>query len=922
MVERAEQRAVTAGASGKIAAKKVRAPAAVPRAKPNRLVLRKRQLDRLKNHTGVRLIVVQGPAGFGKTTLLRQYCEYRVSGGGLVAWVHLEPHSSDPAHFLRMLCEAVRDAKTVAGLSPNVDEAMSISVKDFIRASRGVEGGMVVVVDNFEQAAHPGLDAVVAQLVRVLPSDVQFCIGTRVIPAINLPRLQLREQAVVVNAESLRFRASETAEFFMEFRDLTSDELNEIHRSTDGWPAALQCIRLTLRGGRPQRAKGIPGTGITPDLVEYLATDVFENLSEEMQRTLLDACMPERICPELLEHISPGCDGRHGLDEIEHFGLFLTPIDQDRQWYRFHVVFRQVLLTKLRRDLGEAEILLRQKRIADWYAGRGLNEDAILHYLEAHDQVNAAELLNSVIGHLVSEERLDLIVRYVDQLSDEIVLKYEEILKAAIVAYGFRRQFAKATRIANTREAALQKDKASNEKWGIHNYSLIYIYAAQDKVEEIGLAANETLKLLSEDNRMEYAVGLNARAFWLYATSHFEEAREVLLKARALHDEAGNFFGLSYCEWIYGAVLGSLGRHDEATKSLKHALSRTESGTGTSVIAGAVIAAYLAEALYEKNCISEAEMLLNDYSSLIEQQAIVDPLSVAFLTTARIAMLQGNEREAEEALDRAMYLGHRYNLRRVITYARAELVRQATLTGDIEKARNRLAALESGDGEATENDFLFFAEETESRTVTHARLLIHSGRHSDARAILQAEIRKAKLQRRSRRVMKLGLLLAISLNMEGQTNAARRALIEALNIGAPDQFLRLILDEGPQIVRLLKETRASLPKFPDLPQKDLMSAYLDRLLAEAGEFTPSVIEPEEESADEDTFSPQLFEQLTERERDILRLVSNGFSNKTLADRLSLSTNTVKWHLRNIFEKLQIANRMQAVSVARHFGLIE
>ena len=160
--------------------------------------------------------------------------------------------------------------------------------------------------------------------------------------------------------------------------------------------------------------------------------------------------------------------------------------------------------------------------------------------------------------------------------------------------------------------------------------------------------------------------------------------------------------------------------------------------------------------------------------------------------------------------------------------------------------------------------------------------------------------------------MKLGLLLAISLNMEGQTNAARRALIEALNIGAPDQFLRLVLDEGPQIVRLLKETRASLPKFPDLPQKDRMSAYLDRLLVEA----------EEENADADTFSPQLFEQLTEREREILRLVSNGFSNKTLADRLSLSTNTVKWHLRNIFEKLQIANRMQAVSVARHFGLIE
>jgi LuxR family maltose regulon positive regulatory protein len=188
--------------------------------------------------------------------------------------------------------------------------------------------------------------------------------------------------------------------------------------------------------------------------------------------------------------------------------------------------------------------------------------------------------------------------------------------------------------------------------------------------------------------------------------------------------------------------------------------------------------------------------------------------------------------------------------------------------------------------------------------------------------MLQSEIRKAKTQRRLRRVMKLNLLLAISLNMEGQVNSARRSLIEALNIGAPDQFLRLFLDEGPQAVRLLKETRASLPKFPDLPQKDMLSTYLDRLLTEAGEFMPAVAEPQTAGMDDGDFSPQLFEQLTDREREILRLVSNGFSNKALADRLSLSTNTVKWHLRNIFEKLQIANRMQAVSVARHFGLIE
>lgn len=897
------------------------AKASASRTFSNNLVLRKQQLDRLKNHAAVRLIVVQGPAGFGKTTLLRQYCEYRRAQGSCIAWVHMEPHSPDPAHFLRMLCDAVWEARENCDETQTESEGAPASVKNFVRATRGVEGGMTVVVDNFEQASHPGLEAVIAQLVRVLPAGAQLCMGTRIIPAINLPRLQLREQAIVVNVEGLRFRASETTEFFKEFRDLAAEEIDDIHRATDGWPAALQCIRLSLRGGRSQRVSTLSGTGVTPDLIEFLATDVFDNLSEANQRVLLDACMPERICPDLLERISGRTDGRKCLDEIEHSGLFLNPIDADRHWYRFHIVFRQVLLTRLRREVSETEVIVRQKRIAEWYSLHGYREEAILHYLEANDEESAAEILNSVIERLVTEERLDLIVRYVDHLSDDVIQKYEEIPKAAIVAYGFRRQFVKATRIANAREAILKRDNAPPEKWGIHNYTLIFINAAQDKVADIGRVADKTLELLTEKHCLEYAVGLNAKAFWLLANSKFKEAREVLSKARALHDEAHNFFGLSYCEWIYSTVLTGLGRNEEAIKSLKHALGRTESGAGTSIAAGAVIAAYLAEALYEKNCIVEAETLLNDYSLLIEQQTIIDPVSVTVLTEARIAMLRGDEREAEEVLDRAMYLGHRYNLHRVVTYARAELVRQATLVGDIEKARNRFAALSAGENEP-EDGYMFHAGETEVHTVTHARLLIHSGRHAEARAMIQSEIRKAKTQRRLRRVMKLNLLLAISLNMEGQLNSARRALIEALNIGAPDQFLRLFLDEGPQAVRLLKETRASLPKFPDLPQKDMLSTYLDRLLTEAGEFMPAVDEPEAADADEGDFSSQLFEQLTDREREILRLVSNGLSNKALADRLSLSTNTVKWHLRNIFEKLQIANRKQAVSVARHFGLIE
>lgn len=883
----------------------------------NNLVLRKHQLDRLKNHTAVRLIVVQAPAGFGKTTLLRQYCAWREAQGTTVAWLHLEAHYSDPSRFLRLLCEAV------AAACPDCDiplaENSSASIQDFVRSVQAVKNGLVVVVDNFEQAAHAGMEAVIAQLVRVMPKGAQLCIGTRVIPSINLPRLQLREQAVVVNVEGLRFRANETAEFFREFRDISDEEVDRYQAATDGWPAALQCIRLSMRG-RTGRARALPTSGVTPDLIDFLATDVFENLTADFQRVLLEACMPERICPELLEHISACADGEACLNEIEHLGLFLTPVDMDRRWFRFHTVFRQVLLTRLRREMSEPEVLAHQAKIAGWYAAHGFCEEAIIHYIEANDEEAAAHLLNTIINRLVTEERLDLIVRYADRLSPETIQKYEGILNAAIIAYGFRREFAKANRIVALRRAALERENAPKEAWGVHNYTRIFTNAAQDRVVDIGATGDKVIEQLEGSEGLEYAVGLNARAYWQYLNSHFEEARETIARARALHDEAHNLFGLSYCEWIHANVLATQGHNEEALRALKQAYVHNEECATASVTAGSVIAACLAETLYEKNCIAEAETLLNDHLLLLEQQAIVEPLALAFLTMARIAMLRGEEREAEEVLDRMMYLGHRYNLRRLVLYAKAELVRQATLAGDLDKARSRFAGLGHTDADG-EEDLVFHAGETEAQTITEARLLILSGRHADARALLQPAARKARMQRRMRRFMKLNLLLAISLNVEGQVNSARRALIEALQAGAPDQFIRLVLDEGPQAVRLLQEARQALPKFPDLPQKDRVSAYLDRLLSEAGEFAPVII-PQDEYADEDEPSIPLLEELTEREREILRLVSNGFSNKALADRLSLSTNTVKWHLRNIFEKLQISNRMQAVSVARHFGLID
>lgn len=210
---------------------------------------------------------------------------------------------------------------------------------------------------------------------------------------------------------------------------------------------------------------------------------------------------------------------------------------------------------------------------------------------------------------------------------------------------------------------------------------------------------------------------------------------------------------------------------------------------------------------------------------------------------------------------------------------------------------------------------MFPAGETEACNITWARWLIAAGRHAEARVLLGSEIRRASAARRRRRELKLHLLYAMAHQAAGKTLLAGRSLISALQIAADGGFVRSLLDERAPAVALMKQLRAQQRERLHGVHPDAVMAYLERLLAAAGEPMSDTIAPEGEQT-------RLIEALTDHERNLLRFVSAGLSNQDLAERLSVSPNTVKWHLKNIFAKLQIKNRMQAIALARRFGLIE
>lgn len=906
---------------------KRRAAEPVPQVSPpqagdaDALVPRRDLLARMLRNARARLMVVQGPAGYGKTVLLRQYCEARSARGDAVAWVRVDASSTDAAHFLRMLCDAARGLTGRRERGTRSLDGPAPSIRDFEHAVSRVQHPSVIVIDNFEQGASVEFGRVLSQAIRLLPEVVQLCIGTRVMPLSRLARLQVHQRSYVLDERELRFTPAETHEFFRDVGGLPTEEIDTLHQRTDGWPAALQCFRLCIGRGRAHRSAAYAGEGVTPELIDYLATDVFEALEPEVQAFLLAVCVPEKINRALVERITGAEDGAEWITRIERAGLFLTPVDLERNWYRFHNLFRQFLLGRVRKDVSASALRRQHQRIAEWFALSGYREEAIQHYIDAGDTHAAATLLDGVIDRLVAEERLAMIERYVEQLPREALLEYEHVFDAAVIAYGFRRRFEDANQLITLRERGLRAAGAGRREQGLLNYVRLFVLAAEDRVQDLGEVAEQTMEQLGERDGFKYAVSLNARSLLLLGRSDFEQARDLLLKARPLHDQDESLFGQAYQEALYSMVLSQQGRVTDALRGLEAALRRTEASATGSSAAGSAVAAYLAEGLYEQNRISEAEALAHDYAPLAEQQAIVDAEAVMFQTIARIAFNRGQVGEAEEIIDRAMYLGYRHSLPRIVWYARAELVRQATLQGELDTAERRLSQLFPGGESAPPESMLFHAGECEVHSVTCARLLIAGERYGEARVLLNAALRKARAERRRRRELKLQLMLALALHGDGEASAARRALHSALEIGAPGEFVRSFLDEGPAAVRLLRETQQALAQVPDLVSGDTLMAYVTRLLTEAGELVQPTVRSAPQGIDAG-FSPDLLEHLTERELYILQHVSRGLSNKDLAERLSVSVNTVKWHLRNIFEKLRISNRVQAVAVARHFGLID
>jgi LuxR family maltose regulon positive regulatory protein len=894
-------------------------------APPNRLgaiqrdaILRKIFVDQVH----ARVILVQAPAGHGKTTLLAQAKSFSEESKVRTGWLTIDEADNDPhrffVHLQAVISSILQTQISAAHSEEQLYQEARWHRKDWL-VNRLVEIGEPVNLffDEFQLIADKAILLFMRELLDHLPDSVRIFIGSRAIPDLGLVRLVVNNQALVFRADELRFSSSEAAQFFAEAGDLNvrSDEVDVIYRQTDGWPAALQLFRLTLVNPAIRQSLDKLGAFRLPDLAEYLGDNVLALQTPEIQAFLIRTSLLTRLCAPLCNVVM----GRQGSQDVllflERAGLFVRSLDPEMRWFKYHTLFSSFLQEQLRKTCQSASFIEVHRLAADWYRNQGLFEEAMHHFIAANEYGLAAEILDSWASRLIADAHLATVERWYDRLPLDAIEKRPDLLVKIAWALTFLRRHAKLTTILELLEQQerLGRKPIRSNAQVVRAMAAILVDNLHDSYEIIRRVDIQCADPVGFE-AFELAAAANLIGYFSLTSGDFDGAREVLRIARAYSDCADSTFSRAYSVSNTGMASIIQGQLSVALDRFQLAIAEPRFFGHESFAAASLVSCNIL-ALYETNALDAAEVQFGEFKDVIKDAALLDYLAVAYVTMSRIHDARGRSGPAAALLDEAESIGFMNSWPRLVRLVNWERVRRLLLQGDIHQAgfcasRIRVASNESGLPE----DCIPFSEDTEGESVGRIRLAVHMAQPEEALRMLATAIHAAQNKGRVRCQIKLHVLEALARKNQGNNNEAYRNLGHAMHLAESGGFIRTFLEEGSQVIDILRETwNSSQTGNADANQiVGTSPSYAEKLLQAVGP------DPDQASMAH-RFEP--LEPLTLREAEILMFLARGVSNKEMARRIYLSENTVKFHLKNIYSKLAVCTRLQAINAARQMGLI-
>ncbi|RYX93448.1 MAG: helix-turn-helix transcriptional regulator [Comamonadaceae bacterium] len=878
----------------------------------NAAFVRRRAItERVERGGSAKLLLVRAPAGFGKTTALRQIHEQLADAGVATAWITLDAADNDTPRFLSCLAEAVARLQIA-------DDALASADADAVGLLEREGPPFALFLDELEVLQSPAVLGIVREIIERLPRNGQVVIGSRTLPDLGLGRLRVRGQLVEIGVDVLRFSKEETAEFLglRGLPALPDADLDLLQARTEGWIAALLLASMALdrAGDASVFIQKLSGSGGA--IAGYLAEDVLGRQPPDVRDFLLRTSILRQLSAPLCQALVPRTDCARMLERLNTSSLFLLPVETEgaEPNYRYHALFATFLRAQLAREMPD-DLLRLHLAAAGWYESVGRPVPAIDHAIDGGDYPLALELLERHGQRFLEQGRMRLMARWLANIPAPTLREHPLMQALYIWSVLFTQGAAEGMHLLADSGIEGSADAIISAHVNALRPLLLAMLDRYDEANEQGRAG---LARLPTAVPFADTVLTNCMAHVTSVLGEKRESQRLLDAARKTQN--ASIFNRMYTESTEGMLDFERGRFRQAMARFRLAVDATSrdvdySHTGGNAWAGVLYAA----AMYEANELDTVDRLLNVYLPLARDVGLPDHMISSYAMRSRLLFWRGDVDGASRVLTELETLGHLRKLPRVVVTAKLERARMLIRQGNAFGAREELDRADDREVWARVARQRLPAHDLLDLSIARLRWETHFG---DAQAVVRsvdADLPAIDAEGRMRRSRKLRVLKAMALwrmqPQEASQEASADVMAEILREGTREGFLRLIVDEGPLVAGPIHAVLAQLKAASAEPQA---IEYAQRVLDAIG---PEAFAQEPAAAPATQEMPWQVEPLTQKEMQVLKLLAEGYSNSAMSEKLFVSDSTVRTHLRNINMKLVAQNRTQAVSLARRYGLI-
>lgn len=917
-------------------------------------VLRPRLVERLNGGLHRKLTLISAPAGFGKTSLISEWAASYARAEPEVgkppvrsaAWLSLDEADSNPIRFFTYFVAAVRMVAPDfgEGVLGIVRSNQQVSVEPILNALlnelAAVPRSFALVLDDYHRIDSKAIDEALTYLIEHLPPQMHLVITTREDPQLPLARLRARDQLTELRAADLRFTPSEAASFLEGMGiKLAPEDVSLLEDRTEGWIAGLQLAALAVQGLSTQGRQDVTGfiqafNGDHRYIMDYLVEEVLQRQPETTRSFLLQTAILDQLTGPLCDAVTGQANGSARLEALQRGNFFVIPLDDKRQWYRYHHLFAEVLHAYLTAEQPD-QLAVLHRRASAWFEQHGQAGDAIRHALAAEDFALAAGMIEQIFPAMARARQEDTMLGWLRSLPESVVQERPVLCNfyaGVLLQHGMMENVEAWLRAAELGLEPAAARTVTNEAEfrrlpgavAIHRSGLALMVG---NIADTIKYARQALDLAPEDDLLGRggAAGLLGLALWTGGS--LEEAQQIFSEGILYLQKAGHFSDAIGLTLARSEIFITQGRLHAAMQLYERVL-QAAAELGTPAVRGtADMLVGLSELYRERGNLTAAEQHLQRSKELGEHAGLPQNRYRWLAAMALIREAEGDLAGALELLEAAerVYAGDfSPNVRPIAAMKARVWAAQGRFVEALDWARG--VKLSAGD------DLSYLREYDH---ITLARILFARYRSERSEQILQEAaglmerlLKAAEAGGRAGSVIELHVLLALAHQAQGDMDAALSHLQQALTLAEPKGYLRVFVDEGLPMEHLLGKAAAVGIKTGYTGR--LLAAFEDDQQSRTGE-APRLTFPtmhEVRQADKKPGAPvgppakdELMEPLSERELEVLRLFGTELSGPEIAQELVIALSTVRTHTKNIYSKLNVNSRRAAVKRAAELHLI-